>query len=110
MEQITFDKLPEALGRVLSELSELKGLISKHNPQLIEQDQILTIEGAAKLLSLKKPTIYGLVHRNGIPHSKKGKFLYFSKQELIEWVKSGRRKTNAEISEEATNYVNRKRR
>lgn len=74
-----------------------------------EADQLLTIKQTAELLSLSVPTIYGLVSRGEIPHSKKGKRLYFSKQELLEWVKAGRKKTNAEIAAAADDYLTNKR-
>ena len=32
-----------------------------------------------------------------IPHSKKGKRLYFDEQELREWIKSGKRMTLEEV-------------
>lgn len=74
-----------------------------------EADQLLTIKQTAELLSLSVPTIYGLVSRGEVPHSKKGKRLYFSKQELLEWVKAGRKKTNAEIAAAADDYLTNKR-
>ena len=64
-------------------------------------DQLLTIQEAAALLHLSVPTVYGLVHRKEVPVSKKGKRLYFSKDELNAWIKTGRKKTVAEISKEA---------
>jgi excisionase family DNA binding protein len=76
--------------------------------QLSEQpqtDQMLTIQEAGQLISLSVPTIYGLVSRSEIPVSKKGKRLYFSKLELIDWIKSGRKRTQAEAAGEANNYV-----
>ena len=110
MQTLTFEQLPEALGRVLEELSELKGLITQRQPQATEQqDQLLTIQQAGELLNLSVPTIYGLVSRSEIPHSKPGKRLYFSKKELLEWVQNSRRKTTTEIQAAATNHVNRKR-
>ncbi len=74
-----------------------------------EQDELLTIQQAGELINLRVPTIYGLVSRSEIPYSKPGKRLYFSKKELLAWVQSGRKKTNAEIQAEATNYTNGKR-
>lgn len=62
-----------------------------------ETDQLLTIDQAAKFLSLKKATVYSLVSRRAIPYNKKGKRLYFSQNELTEWIKSGRKQTISEI-------------
>ncbi len=61
-------------------------------------DQLLTIKQAGELIKLSVPTIYGYVSRNEIPFSKKGKRLYFSKQQLFDWVQEGRKKTKAEIA------------
>ena len=67
-------------------------------------EEIGGIELAIEITGLAKPTIYGLVSERKIPHSKQGKRLYFSRQELTEWLKQGKRKTNAEIAIEAANY------
>jgi excisionase family DNA binding protein len=75
---------------------------------IAEEDQLLTIQQAADFLKLSVPTLYGFVSKSQLPVSKKGKRLYFSKRELIDWIKTGRKKTAAEIQQEATNYVNRK--
>ncbi len=60
----------------------------------------LTVQDAADFVNLAVPTIYGLVSRREIPFSKKGKRLYFLKDELTEWIQTGRRKTVAEIEKE----------
>lgn len=81
----------------------------KHNhttlPSLEEADQLLTIQEAAQFISLSVPTVYGLVSKSLIPVSKKGKRLYFSKAELTDWIKTGRRKTIAETASEADNFL-----
>ena len=59
-----------------------------------QADELLTIKQAAEILSLSVPTIYGLVSRREIPVNKRGKRLYFSKTELTQWIKDGRKKTN----------------
>lgn len=69
-----------------------------------ETDQIGGIELAIEITGLAKPTIYGLVSMRKIPHSKKGKRLYFSRRELLEWLSAGKRKTQAEIAVEAANF------
>jgi len=69
-----------------------------------DNEEIGGIDLAIELTGLARPTIYGLVHGRTIPHSKRGKKLYFSRRELTEWLKQGKRKTNAEIVVEAENY------
>lgn len=61
-------------------------------------------EFASRVTGKAVPTIYDLVHKRLIPHSKRGKDLYFSKSELLQWLKDGKRKTQSEIALEAENF------
>ena len=70
---------------------------------------LLTITEAADFLNLAKPTIYGLVSQSKIPCMKKGKKLYFSRIELLSWLQEGKRKTVAELQDDAESYVIQKR-
>lgn len=100
--ELTFNDLPQAVTSLFSKLDKIERLLLAKTENSNEKpDQLLTIDKAAELLSLSVPTIYGLVSRKEIPVSKKGKRLYFSRQELLDWVKSGRNKTAAEIAAEA---------
>ncbi|RYD56775.1 MAG: DNA-binding protein [Sphingobacteriales bacterium] len=110
MSNLTFEQVPEALSRVLIELSELRRILTHQQHPQLQQDELLTIQQASSLLNLSVATIYGLVSRADIPHSKKGKRLYFSKQELLAWVYTGRRKTSVDVQAEADKYLNNKRR
>lgn len=65
----------------------------------------LSIEEASKFLNLAKATVYTLTSAGKIPVIKKGKRLYFTKQELMDWLKKGRKKTIEEIEEDATQYL-----
>ncbi len=75
-----------------------------------ELKDLLDIDEAASFLILKKPTIYGLVCHSKIPCMKKGKKLYFSRQELTEWLKQGKKKTISEMQEDADNFLAKKKR
>ena len=70
-----------------------------------QPEQLLTIQEAAKFLSLTVTTIYSKVNRKELPFMKRGKRLYFSSTELMEYIKKGRRKTNVEIEQEAEAYL-----
>jgi len=108
MGTITFEQLPQAVTTLIEEVSELKKMISD-NPITMEQpEKLLTIEEAAKLLDLTVQTVYTKVHRGELPVMKRGKRLYFSDIELMEYVKNGRKKTNAEIEAEAETYLKKK--
>jgi excisionase family DNA binding protein len=106
MNQITFNDLPQAVTQLYDKLERIERLLlSKSDHSQSEEDKLLTIREAAVVLHLSVPTIYGLVQRQGIPVCKKGKRLYFSKQELTQWIKSGRKKTVTEIEMEADQYI-----
>lgn len=71
------------------------------------EEEIFNIDEAAEFLNLKNPTIYSLVSRGELPVMKRSKRLYFSKLELINYLKQGRNKTNSEIESEAKHFLNR---
>jgi excisionase family DNA binding protein len=60
-------------------------------------DSILDTDQAAAFIGIAKPTLYAKCSEKHIPHFKKGRKLYFDKKELIEWLKSGKRKTIDDI-------------
>ena len=68
-------------------------------------EQLLTIQEAAEFLSLTVPTMYSKVSKGELPVMKRSKRLYFSRTELLEYLKDGRKKSNAEIEAEAEAYL-----
>jgi excisionase family DNA binding protein len=108
--EITFEQLPKAVNQLNERLENIERLLLQRNQQpQKEEDQLLTIQQAAKILCLSVPTIYGLVSRSEIPCMKKGKRLYFSKEEITGWIKTGRKKTVSEIQSETEKYFSSKR-
>jgi excisionase family DNA binding protein len=96
----------EVLEARLSIIEDLL-LDLKYKPQHTgpAPDELLTIQQAAEFLNLSVPTIYSKVQYKQVPVNKQAGRLYFSKAELIEYVKEGRKKTQAELKAEAANYV-----
>jgi len=92
-------------------LSSIENLILdlKHKPTKVEPtdqpEQLLTIQEAADFLSLTVPTMYSKVSKGELPVCKRSKRLYFSRTDLMEYVKAGRKKSNAEIEQEAEAYL-----
>lgn len=111
MENLVFTQLSISEVRQLFR-QELEAFFATHpisNSQP-ESDEIGGIEMAEQITGLAKPTIYGLVAQSKIPAMKRGKKLYFSKHELLNWIKQGKRKTTFEIEAEAESYLSNKRR
>lgn len=109
METPKFEQMPllvadlnEKADRILSLLND--GL----QPTEKESEIPLKIKDIAGLTSLSVPTIYGYCQKNEIPHHKKGNRLYFFKSEIIDWIKTGRRKTTSELMIDAEKYVQNK--
>jgi len=107
MEQVTFNDLPKAVTMLTKEVSELKRLLieKQEQPTTEQPEQLLTVQEAAQFLNLTVPTIYSKVSKGELPVMKRSKRLYFSSTELIEYLKEGRKKSNAEIEQEAEAYL-----
>ncbi|AYD49083.1 MAG TPA: helix-turn-helix domain-containing protein [Arachidicoccus soli] len=73
-----------------------------------ETESILDIDGVQKYLSMKRSSIYQKTHKKEIPHYKKGKALYFLKEELDQWVRQGRRPMKGEIDPEKEMLITRR--
>ena len=83
IKQLVTDAIENAIGR-----------------QQNDDVEFLDVNEACKFLGIAKPTHYTKCSKQIIPHFKQGKKLYFHKEELIAWLKSGKRKTIADIRAE----------
>jgi len=99
--------LPQAVTMLTKEVSQLKELLlsSKKQPTTEPTERLLTVQETAEFLNLAVPTIYSKVSRNELPFMKRGKRLYFSSVELMEYLKEGRSKSSSEIEAEADSFL-----
>lgn len=99
MENLTLETLPKAFCHLSNEVGEIKRLLLKRNEenQSNSEDQLLTVQETAKFMSLAVPTIYSMVSRGELPVMKRSKRLYFSRVELLEYLKKGKKKLVSEI-------------
>jgi len=94
MNNLTFEELPKAVANIQLKLDEICSLLeNKQNSPKQSQDELLTVPDAATFLSISVPTIYGLISKGELPVMKRSKRCYFSKLELINYLKEGRKKT-----------------
>jgi excisionase family DNA binding protein len=96
--------------KLISDISErvtanILKAVQNNNPTAEQPEQLLTIQEAAQFLNLTVPTIYSKVSKGELPVMKRSKRLYFSSTELMEYLKEGRKKSNAEIEQEAEAYL-----
>lgn len=106
-ENLSFDKLPQAVTILTKEISELKQLIlnNQNQSEPEQSEQFLSIQEAAQFLNLTVPTVYSKVSRGELPYMKRGKRLYFSNTELMDYVKAGRKVSESEIEQEAEAHL-----
>jgi excisionase family DNA binding protein len=102
--QNPFEALEARLNNIETLLLDLKNL-PKEQPTQTQQDELLTVQDTAEFLSLSVPTIYGLISKGELPVMKRSKRCYFSKSELMDYLKQGRKKTLAETASEADQYL-----
>lgn len=94
---------------ILQKLEIIEMSIEKLKCNFTENKQIsidiFDIKEVAVYIKLTVPTIYGLVHKNKMPYYKKGKKLYFRKDEKNEWLSEGRIKSKSELNKIADEYI-----
>ncbi len=97
----------EQLSKLIQ--SSIRTVLKETQPNTDEpndqQERLLTIQEAADFLSLTVPTMYSKVSKGELPVMKRSKRLYFSRTELLDYLKEGRKKSNAEIEQEAKAYL-----
>lgn len=103
----SFEQLPKAIFQLSERLKSIEELLTSKTISQPQQptDTLLTVKQAAKYLSLSVPTIYTKVSKNELPFMKRGKRVYFTESELLDYLKKGRIKTNEEVNREAQNYI-----
>ena len=99
-----FETIDARLSNIETLLLDLKHQpieLGKHS----DTDELLTVQQAAQFLSLRVPTIYGLLHKGELPVMKRSKRCYFSKVDLINYLKQGRKKTLAEVDYDTDDFL-----
>ena len=81
--------------------SILNALKGENFPTSKPDELLFNIQEAGNFLKLSVPTIYSKVSRKELPYMKRGKRLYFSKTDLMEFLKSGRVLTSDEAQAQA---------
>lgn len=102
MKTPTFESLPDEVNALRRDVNKILSLLedSGNAGENFQGSPFLTLIEAATFLKLAPQTIYGLIHNKKIPCIKKGKRVYFTKEQLISWMESGRKKTSDEIAAE----------
>lgn len=86
-----FETISNRLGTLETLMLQMLDRVDR--PATAPEDENGGIELAVKVLDLAKPTIYALVSKGQLPHSKRGNRLYFNRTELLAWISEGKRNT-----------------
>jgi len=99
---INKDELKALIKEAVEEVLMEKGLVKN------DEDSLIDVEAASKLLNLASATIYEKTSKRILPHYKKGKKIVFKVSELRQWLESGKVLTNDDIQQSAIQYLQRR--
>ena len=103
MEEISFNDIPRVISLIYSKLENLEKLILANNVQQISKENehvLMNTDEACEFLMMPKPTLYAKLIDGSIPSIKQGKRYYLYKDELVQWLESGRKISCAKRTEE----------
>ncbi|PIB30352.1 hypothetical protein BFP78_14510 [Gaetbulibacter sp. 5U11] len=80
------------------------------NEANINLPKIMNLKQLASYLDVSKGYLYKLTSTNNIPHSKRGKRIYFDIEAINEWVLDNKIWTQKDIEEQVNNYLLKNRR
>jgi len=107
--ELSLEQMPSALSQSNEMLENIERIVLKllNSQQGNEQKQWFSLNEVINYDPAKrtKPTWYSMVSRGDVPYHKSGNRLMFLKSEIDDWLKSGKRKSNAEIEAEAHTYL-----
>lgn len=92
------------MEELLKELQEIKRYT------LLQAKQVLNMNDAVLLTGLSKPRLYALTSTHKIPFYKspEGRSIYFSREELNEWMLSRKFESESDIQRRAIEYCRNK--
>ena len=106
------NKLEDAVGLITAKLNvSIKEILTELvNTKISLGKDVLTSDEAATYMGVSKSYLYKLTMERKIPHYKPmGKMVYFSRQELEQWLLTNKVATDEELSQQAQEYcINRK--
>lgn len=105
-----FESIESRLNSIENLLLDLKHAPSETATPASNTNDLMTVHQTAEFLSLAVPSIYSMVSRGVLPYMKRSKRIYFSRAELMEYLKAGRHHTNAEVMANANQLINKRNR
>ena len=86
-------------------LSAVREAITEYRLEASEKaeplEDIMNSRETAQFLDIKLNTLYIKTHRGDLPFMKKGRKVYFSRKQLLEWMSEGRRSMSNDFIKQA---------
>ena len=100
-EKTTWNNLFERIDFLCEKLDKIEEKLSSDKPSIQSKSkkELMNVNEVADYLLRSKNSIYKLAERRKIPHSTKNGKLYFDMDEINNWLNSGKRMTEVEITE-----------
>lgn len=92
-----FEEIHLRFNKLESLLLTLHSMVVEKSDLHEQEERLINIEEAAKLINRTVGTIHVLTSKNLLPHTKKGRKLMFSKAELNAWLMDGKNVTLSQI-------------
>ena len=83
--QLTFENLPALIGELVTEVRTLRDKVEGTAP--------MDAQDVATYLKTNRNDVYVMARQGKIPNHRKGRKLYFFKEEVDAWVRQGGRRT-----------------
>tara|TARA_R110002126_G_scaffold55819_1_gene149598 strand:- start:2072 stop:2404 length:333 start_codon:yes stop_codon:yes gene_type:complete len=99
-----FELLNQRLDRIEKLLQNLNSIIG-NKTSIGTCPEIMDVKALTEYLNVSSSYIYKMTSSNQIPHSKKGKKLYFDKEKVTNWALEKAEMTQEEMQEVATKYL-----
>ena len=102
MSEVNENKKSQAVHEGDRKFTDLQSRVRTLENLCYSAKEVLNLEEAASFLGIAKSTLYKMTHENRLPFYKPaGKLIYFEKSVLLEWIRSNRIMSEAELQEEA---------
>lgn len=99
-----FEMINERLDRIEKLLQNIYNAKEATSRGIIIPE-IMNVKEVSSYLSITPSAIYKLTSTREIPHSKRGKRLYFQKDEINDWIIQHKQYTNDDIERMSSDYL-----
>lgn len=90
--KLSFEAMPQAIFELMQKVDSIQSSIDELRVNIPKQQEepMIGIDEACKILQRAKSTVYALTQAHKIPFYQPGKMLQFKRSELMAWMESGR--------------------